>query len=134
MYLCHVCMNKTRIKYISFQGYPTVPSLFFLPTLAHFIGISTLTFVRLSGTSENWRRTSRSCITAVRRDKWKNPQTCRYDGQHNISSSELLNRQDKCVVLECIRCITQTLAWLVALFYHFWYVFSSMRFDCFIQQ
>ena len=33
---------------------------------------STLTFVRLSGTSENWRRTSRSCITVVRRDKWKN--------------------------------------------------------------
>jgi hypothetical protein len=31
-----------------------------------------LTFVRLSGTSENWRRTSRSCITVVRRDKWKN--------------------------------------------------------------
>ena len=33
---------------------------------------STLTFVRLSGTIENWRRTSRSCITVVRRDKWKN--------------------------------------------------------------
>jgi hypothetical protein len=33
---------------------------------------STLTFVRLSSTSENWRRTSRSCITVVRRDKWKN--------------------------------------------------------------
>ena len=33
---------------------------------------STLTFVRLSGTSENWRPTSRSCITVVRRDKWKN--------------------------------------------------------------
>ena len=33
---------------------------------------STLTFVRLSGTSENWLRTSRSCITVVRRDKWKN--------------------------------------------------------------
>jgi hypothetical protein len=31
----------------------------------------TLTFVRLSGTSENWRRTSRSCITVVRRDNWK---------------------------------------------------------------
>jgi hypothetical protein len=30
------------------------------------IQASTLTFVRLSGTSENWRRTSRSCI------KWKN--------------------------------------------------------------
>jgi hypothetical protein len=26
----------------------------------------------LSDTSENWRRTSRSCITVVRRDKWKN--------------------------------------------------------------
>jgi len=33
---------------------------------------STLTFVQLSGTSENWRRTSRSCITVVRRGKWKN--------------------------------------------------------------
>jgi hypothetical protein len=33
---------------------------------------STLTFVRLSGTSENWRRTSRSCITIIRRNKWKN--------------------------------------------------------------
>jgi hypothetical protein len=33
---------------------------------------STLTFVRLSGTSENWHRTSRSCITVVRRDKWRN--------------------------------------------------------------
>ena len=33
---------------------------------------STLTFVRLSCTSENWRRTSRSCITVARRDKWKN--------------------------------------------------------------
>jgi hypothetical protein len=32
----------------------------------------TLTFVRLSGTSENWRRTSRSCITVVRWYKWKN--------------------------------------------------------------
>jgi len=32
---------------------------------------STLTFVRLSGTSENWRRTSRSCVMVVRRDKWK---------------------------------------------------------------
>ena len=42
---------------------------------------STLTFVWLSGISENWRRTSRSCITIVRRDKWKNPQTCRYAGQ-----------------------------------------------------
>jgi hypothetical protein len=29
-------------------------------------------FFRLSGSSENWRRTSRSCITVVRRDKWKN--------------------------------------------------------------
>jgi hypothetical protein len=26
----------------------------------------------LSDTSENWRRTGRSCITVVRRDKWKN--------------------------------------------------------------
>jgi hypothetical protein len=26
----------------------------------------------LSDTSENWRRTSRSCITVARRDKWKN--------------------------------------------------------------
>ena len=42
---------------------------------------STLTFVRLPSTSENWRRTSRSCITVVRRHKWKNPQTCRYNGQ-----------------------------------------------------
>jgi hypothetical protein len=43
MYLCHVCMklNKARNKYISVQGFPTVPSLFFLPTLAHFIGIFT---------------------------------------------------------------------------------------------
>jgi hypothetical protein len=32
---------------------------------------STLTFVWCSGTSENWRRTSRSCITVVWRDKWK---------------------------------------------------------------
>ena len=31
----------------------------------------TLTFDRLSGTSENWRRTSISCITVVRRDRWK---------------------------------------------------------------
>jgi hypothetical protein len=47
------------------------------------IQASTLTFVRLSGTSENWRRTSRSCITVVRRDKWKksDSQTCRYNGQ-----------------------------------------------------
>jgi hypothetical protein len=36
------------------------------------IQASALTFVRLSGTSENWRRTSRSCITVVRRDKCKN--------------------------------------------------------------
>ena len=37
----------------------------------------------MSGTSENWRRTSRSCIMIVRRDKWKksDSQTCRYDGQ-----------------------------------------------------
>jgi hypothetical protein len=48
--------------------------------------VSTLTFVRLSGTSENWRRTIRSCITVVRRDKWKksDSQTCRYDGQINF--------------------------------------------------
>ena len=39
MYLCHVCMKKARKKYIFVQGFPTVPSLFFLPTLAHFIGI-----------------------------------------------------------------------------------------------
>ena len=32
-------MNKARKKYISVQGFPTVSSLFFLPTLAHFIGI-----------------------------------------------------------------------------------------------
>jgi hypothetical protein len=32
-------MNKARKKYISVQGFPTVPSLFFLPILAHFIGI-----------------------------------------------------------------------------------------------
>ena len=32
---------------------------------------STLTFVQLSGTSENWRRTSSSCITVVRLNKWK---------------------------------------------------------------
>jgi hypothetical protein len=32
-------MNKARKKYISVQGFPTVPSLFFLPNLAHFIGI-----------------------------------------------------------------------------------------------
>ena len=37
----------------------------------------------MSDTSENWRRTSRSCIMVVRRDKWKirDSQTCRYDGQ-----------------------------------------------------
>jgi hypothetical protein len=29
MYLCHACMNKARKKYISVQGFPTVPSLFF---------------------------------------------------------------------------------------------------------
>jgi hypothetical protein len=40
-----------------------------------------ITVVRLFGTSENWRRTSRFCITVVRRDKWKNPQMCRYEGQ-----------------------------------------------------
>ena len=33
---------------------------------------STLTCVRLSSTSENWRRKSRSCITVVRWDKRKN--------------------------------------------------------------
>jgi hypothetical protein len=33
---------------------------------------STLTFVRLFGTSENIHRTSRYCITVVRWDKWKN--------------------------------------------------------------
>ena len=33
---------------------------------------STLTFVWLYGTSENWRRTSRFCITVVQRDKWNN--------------------------------------------------------------
>ena len=32
-------MNKARKKYISVQGFPTVPSIFFLSTLAHFIGI-----------------------------------------------------------------------------------------------
>ena len=32
---------------------------------------STLTFFRLSCTSENWRQTSRFCIMVVRRDKWK---------------------------------------------------------------
>jgi hypothetical protein len=37
-----------------------------------YLQASTLTFIRLSSTSENWRRTSRSCITVVRRDKWKN--------------------------------------------------------------
>ena len=36
------------------------------------IQASTLTFVRLSCTSENWRRTSRSCITVFWWDKWKN--------------------------------------------------------------
>ena len=40
---------------------------------------STLTFVRLSCTSENWRRTSRSCITG--QVKKSDSQTCRYDGQ-----------------------------------------------------
>jgi hypothetical protein len=37
----------------------------------------------LSDTSENWRRTSRSCITVIRRDKWKksDSQTCGYYGQ-----------------------------------------------------
>jgi hypothetical protein len=35
----NVCMNKARKNYISVQGFPTVPSLFFLPTLAHCIGI-----------------------------------------------------------------------------------------------
>jgi hypothetical protein len=45
---------------------------FFLLISIIIMQASTLTFVRLSGTSENWRRTSRSCITVVRRDKWKN--------------------------------------------------------------
>jgi hypothetical protein len=40
--------------------------------IIHNVQASTLMFVQLSGTSENWRRTSRSCITVVRRDKWKN--------------------------------------------------------------
>jgi len=30
-----------------------------------------INFVRLSCTSENWRRTNRSCTTIVWRDKWK---------------------------------------------------------------
>ena len=34
--------------------------------------LSSLTFVRLSCTCENWRQTNRSCTTVVRRDKWKN--------------------------------------------------------------
>jgi hypothetical protein len=32
---------------------------------------STLTFVRLSCTSENWCRTNRFCTTVVRQDRWK---------------------------------------------------------------
>ena len=46
--------------------------LTFRAGLSYRLQAWTLTFVRLSGTSENWRRTSRSCITVVRRDKWKN--------------------------------------------------------------
>ena len=38
---------------------------------AWFVYIPIITLVRLSGTSENWRRTSRSCITVIRRDNLK---------------------------------------------------------------
>jgi hypothetical protein len=46
----------------------------------------TLTFVRMSGTSENWRRTSRILDLALRlsggtSEKIRDSQTCRYDGQ-----------------------------------------------------
>jgi hypothetical protein len=55
---------------------------------------STLTFVRLPGTSENWCRTSRSCITVVQQDKWKNPQTCRYTGQIYFHLYKILDNRN----------------------------------------
>ena len=64
MHCCLTGKNDT-FKYWLIMSY-------FVQMVQTAIQASTLTFVRLSGTSENWRRTSRSCITVVRRDKWKN--------------------------------------------------------------
>jgi hypothetical protein len=55
--------------------------IFFINTITEHYQASTVTHVQLSGTSENWRRTSRSCITVVRREQIRDSQTCRYDGK-----------------------------------------------------
>ena len=54
-----------------------------------YVQASTLMVVRLSGTSENWCRTSRSCITVVRRDKWKNQIPKRADTTDKSISTDL---------------------------------------------
>ena len=62
----------TRIFFIYIQCKYMAFSIFKMGQKAPMpIQASTLAFVRLSCTSENWRLTNRSCTTVVRRDKWK---------------------------------------------------------------
>ena len=66
------CSSNVYMQIHSNEGNIIDTFMLFLIQISLTQQASTLTFVRLSGTIENWRRTSRSCITVVRRYKWKN--------------------------------------------------------------
>ena len=95
--LTNFILILTRFKYLQIMQRKLYSKFFFLTSLQ----ASTLTFVRLSGTSENWHQTSRSCITVVRRDKWKN-QIPKRAGTTDKSISTGINYWVFCIKDPCL--------------------------------
>jgi hypothetical protein len=90
-----------------------------------------------AGTSENWRRTSRSCITVVRWDKWKNQEIPkRADRQIYFHWYKILNLLTKDKFKFGAKLISDNFyvsvtEWFLFLYFKYWYFRSLKRFwDC----
>jgi hypothetical protein len=115
--LTNFILILTRFKYLQIMQRKLYSKFFFLTTLQastltfvwlsgtsenwHQTSRSCITVVRLSGTSENWHQTSRSCITVVRRDKWKN-QIPKRAGTTDKSISTGINYWVFCIKDPCL--------------------------------
>jgi hypothetical protein len=84
--------NALRIRRKINQLYQTKFVLYIVYNSIYYTTQNNPLICWLSGTSENWRRTSRSCVTVVRRDKWikSDSQTCRYNGHINFHWYKIL--------------------------------------------
>jgi hypothetical protein len=93
--------NALRIRRKINQLYQTKFVLYIVYNSIYYTTQNNPLICWLSGTSENWRRTSRSCVTVVRRDKWKN-QIPKRAGTTDISISTGIKYWVFCIKEPCL--------------------------------